>query len=74
MDFSVWGILQKRECKKKHHSVESLKRDFLKEWEKLPQDMFHATYENAIKKKRELFGIPMKDILNNFMHLVSKLI
>ena len=30
MDFSVWGILQKRACEKKHHSVESLKRDLLK--------------------------------------------
>ena len=55
MDFSVWGILQKRKCKKKHHSVESFKRDLLKEWEKLPQDMLHATYENAIKKMRTVW-------------------
>ena len=33
MDFSVWGILQKIACKKKHHSVQSLKCDLLKEWE-----------------------------------------
>ena len=52
IDFSVWGILQKRACKKKHHSVESLKRNLLKEWEKLPQDMSCATYENAIKRMR----------------------
>ena len=50
MDFSVWGILQKRECEKKHYSVASLKRDLLKEWEKLPQNMLRAAYENALKK------------------------
>ena len=51
MDFSVWEILQKRACKKKHHSVESLKRDLIKEWEKLPQDMLHAAYKNAVKNE-----------------------
>ena len=50
MDFSVWGILQKRACEKKHPSIESLKRDLLKEWEKLPQDMLRAAYENATKR------------------------
>ena len=52
MDFGVWGILQKRACEKKHHSVESLKCDLSKEWEKLPHDMLCATYENAIKRIR----------------------
>ena len=52
MDFSVWGILQKRACEKKYHSVESLKRDLLKEWEKLPQGMLRAAYENTIKRMR----------------------
>ena len=59
MDFSVWGILQKRACQKKHHSVESLNysvesliRDLLKEWEKFPQDMLRAANENAIKRMR----------------------
>ena len=52
MDFSVWGILQKRACEKKHHFVKSLKCDLLKEWEKLPQDMLCVTYENAIKRMR----------------------
>ena len=52
MDFSVWRIVQKRACEKKHYSVESLKRDLLKEWEKLPQDMLRAACENAIKRMR----------------------
>ena len=38
----------------KHHSVESLKCDLLKKWEKLPQDMLCASYENAIKRMRTL--------------------
>ena len=52
MDFCVWGILQKKACEKKHHFVESLKRDLLKKWEKLPQDMLRAAHKNAIKRMR----------------------
>ena len=73
MDFSVWGILHKRACKKNHYSVESLTRDLLKEWEKLPQNMLHAAYENAIKRMRTVCDAN-RDILNNFVYLVSKLI
>ena len=32
--------------------MESLKCDLLKEWEKLPQDMLRAAYENTIKRMR----------------------
>ena len=41
--------------RKKHHSVESLKRDLLKAWEKRPQGMLRAAYENAIKRMRTVY-------------------
>ena len=37
--------------------MESLKRDWLKEWEKLPQDMLRAAYENAIKRMRTVCDV-----------------
>lgn len=45
MDYSIWSILENRVCTNSHKSVVALKRKLREEWEKIPQEVPHATVE-----------------------------
>ena len=50
MDFSVWGILQERACKKPHALLEALKTSLMSEWKKIPQKMFADACSSVINR------------------------
>jgi hypothetical protein len=56
LDFSVWGILESRACAKAHTSLESLKISLVREWSKIPQELFRVAVDSVPKRLRAVIA------------------
>jgi hypothetical protein len=56
LDFSVWGILESRACAKAHTSLESLKTSLVREWSKIPQELFRVAVDSVPKRLRAVIA------------------
>ena len=56
MDFSIWSLLETRECSKVNHSVQDLKLSLERAWYDIPQDTMRASVENVRRRLKEVIA------------------
>lgn len=52
LDYSIWGILEKNACAKRHNSLEALKASLVKAWDAVPLEKVKNAVDDFPKRLR----------------------